>query len=179
MINAEEHIPMVHKLVSEQYRHFKSKHSYDDMFQTGCLGLVKATRDFDESRGMKFSTYAYIKIKGELLNSIRSDKWCLGKNEEDRLKTKAPYSLDAFVNAADGNGTTFMELMIDKEEILEDLDLRTALNNLPKNLKTVIRLKYFYGFSQQEIGRILNTNQSYVSRLESKAINVLREKVEA
>ncbi|MFL0197326.1 sigma factor [Clostridium sp. WILCCON 0269] len=55
MINAEEHIPMVHKLVSEQYRRFKSKHSYDDMFQTGCLGLVKATRDFDESRGMKFS----------------------------------------------------------------------------------------------------------------------------
>ncbi|MFL0197325.1 sigma-70 family RNA polymerase sigma factor [Clostridium sp. WILCCON 0269] len=113
-----------------------------------------------------------------MLNSIRRDKWCLGKNEEDRLKAKAPCSLDAFVNAADESGTTFMELMIDKEEIPGDLDLRTALNNLPKNLKTVIRLKYFYGFNQQEIGRILNTNQSYVSRLESRAINVLREKVE-
>ena len=38
---------------------------YDDLFQAGCLGLVKAVDHFDESRGLKFSTFAVRVILGE------------------------------------------------------------------------------------------------------------------
>ena len=31
---------------------------YDDLFQAGCVGLVKAAENFDDARGVKFSTYA-------------------------------------------------------------------------------------------------------------------------
>lgn len=44
---------------------------YDDLFQAGCMGLVKAARDFDESRGFMFSTYAVPVILGEIKRIFR------------------------------------------------------------------------------------------------------------
>ncbi len=44
---------------------------YDDLFQSGCIGLVKAARDFDESRGFAFSTYAVPVILGEIKRIFR------------------------------------------------------------------------------------------------------------
>lgn len=44
---------------------------YDDLFQAGCMGLVKAVDGFDESRGLKFSTYAVPVILGEIRRLFR------------------------------------------------------------------------------------------------------------
>lgn len=44
---------------------------YDDLFQAGCLGLVKATDGFDSSRGVRFSTYAVPVILGEIKRIFR------------------------------------------------------------------------------------------------------------
>lgn len=46
--------------------------SYEDLFQIGCLGLVKAADNFDDSLGYRFSTYAVPMIIGELRSSFRS-----------------------------------------------------------------------------------------------------------
>lgn len=44
---------------------------YDDLFQAGCMGLVKATAAFDETRGVMFSTYAVPVILGEIRRLFR------------------------------------------------------------------------------------------------------------
>ncbi len=44
---------------------------YDDLYQAGCLGLVKAVDHFDESRGLRFSTYAVPVILGEMRRLFR------------------------------------------------------------------------------------------------------------
>ena len=44
---------------------------YDDLYQAGCLGLVKAVDGFDDSRGLKFSTYAVPVILGEMRRLFR------------------------------------------------------------------------------------------------------------
>ena len=46
---------------------------YDDLFQLGCLGFVKAINNFDESFGVKFSTYAVPMIAGEVKRFLRDD----------------------------------------------------------------------------------------------------------
>lgn len=46
---------------------------YEDLFQIGCVGLLKAVANFDESRGLKFSTYAVPMIIGEVKGFFRSD----------------------------------------------------------------------------------------------------------
>lgn len=44
---------------------------YDELFSAGCVGLVKAGNNFDESRGLKFSTYAVPVIMGEIKQLFR------------------------------------------------------------------------------------------------------------
>ncbi|XOQ48827.1 MAG: RNA polymerase sigma-F factor [Eubacteriales bacterium] len=63
-----ENIGLVHACV----KHFKGRGvEYDDLFQAGCLGLVKAVDNFDSSRGVKFSTYAVPVILGEIRRLFR------------------------------------------------------------------------------------------------------------
>ncbi len=63
-----ENIGLVHACA----RHFRGRGiEYDDLFQAGCLGLVKAAGNFDETRGIRFSTYAVPVILGEIRRLFR------------------------------------------------------------------------------------------------------------
>ncbi|MBW7573775.1 sigma-70 family RNA polymerase sigma factor [Caproiciproducens faecalis] len=63
-----DNIGLVHACV----KHFKGRGvEYDDLFQAGCLGLVKAVDNFDSERGVKFSTYAVPVILGEIRRLFR------------------------------------------------------------------------------------------------------------
>lgn len=64
----ESNIGLVHACCSR----FKGRGiEYEDMFQAGCIGLIKATSGFDESRGLQFSTYAVPVILGEIKRMFR------------------------------------------------------------------------------------------------------------
>ena len=59
-------------LVHSCARRFKGRGiEYDDLFQAGCLGLVKAYDAFDCERGVRFSTYAVPVILGEIKKLFR------------------------------------------------------------------------------------------------------------
>ncbi len=63
-----ENIGLVHACA----RRFKGRGmEYDDLFQAGCLGLVKAVDHFDHERGVQFSTYAVPVILGEIRRLFR------------------------------------------------------------------------------------------------------------
>lgn len=63
-----ENIGLVHACA----KHFRGRGiEYDDLFQAGCLGLVKAADHFDETRGVRFSTYAVPVILGEIKRLFR------------------------------------------------------------------------------------------------------------
>ena len=64
----EKNIGLVHSCA----RRFTGRGvEYDDLFQAGCLGLIKAADNFDESRGFSFSTYAVPVILGEIKRIFR------------------------------------------------------------------------------------------------------------
>ncbi len=61
-------------LVHAAARHFSGKGiEYDDLYQAGCMGLVKAVSGFDPERGVQFSTYAVPVIMGEMRRLFRDD----------------------------------------------------------------------------------------------------------
>ena len=66
----EQNIGLAHSCVK---RYTGRGIEYDDLFQTACLGLVKAAERFDETRQLKFSTYAVPVILGELKQLFRSE----------------------------------------------------------------------------------------------------------
>ena len=60
------------RLVLSVIQSFRSRcDNPDDLFQVGCIGLIKAIDNFDESQGVRFSTYACPMIIGELRRHLR------------------------------------------------------------------------------------------------------------
>ena len=65
-----ENTGLVHSVVK---RFLGRGHEPEDLFQIGCIGLIKASDKFDSSYGVKFSTYAIPMIMGEIKRFIRDD----------------------------------------------------------------------------------------------------------
>lgn len=64
----KNNIGLVHSIAAR----FKGRGvDYEDLFQNGCLGLIKAVDKFDESKGFAFSTYAVPVIMGEIKRIFR------------------------------------------------------------------------------------------------------------
>jgi RNA polymerase sigma factor for flagellar operon FliA len=66
-----EYIPMVHKIVQQVVCYLQPPLSREDLVSAGTIGLVKAARDFDPSRDAEFKTYAYIRIRGSVIDELR------------------------------------------------------------------------------------------------------------
>ena len=64
----ESNLPLVHSLCK---RFVGRGIEYDDLYQAGCIGLIKAADGFDDSRGLCFSTYAVPVILGEVRRMFR------------------------------------------------------------------------------------------------------------
>ncbi|NLM63565.1 MAG: sigma-70 family RNA polymerase sigma factor [Mollicutes bacterium] len=53
---------------------FRQYHNKEDLFQVGVIGIIQAYKNFDDKHGVKFTTYAYPYILGEMKKYIREDK---------------------------------------------------------------------------------------------------------
>jgi RNA polymerase sigma factor for flagellar operon FliA len=67
-----EFLPMVKKIAQRAVSYLKPPLSFEDLISAGTIGLVKAARDYDPAREAQFKTYAYMKIKGAILDELRS-----------------------------------------------------------------------------------------------------------
>jgi RNA polymerase sigma factor for flagellar operon FliA len=67
-----EFLPMVKKIAQRVVSYLKPPLSFEDLISAGTIGLVKAARDYDPAREAQFKTYAYMKIKGAILDELRS-----------------------------------------------------------------------------------------------------------
>ena len=70
---AEKYIPLVKYIASRVIIGNTKYIEYDDLLGYGMVGLMDAINKFDYSRGMKFSTYASIRIRGSMIDEIRKN----------------------------------------------------------------------------------------------------------
>jgi len=68
---AVAYLPLVRHVVARIARHLPAHVDTDELFQVGSIGLVNASRAFDESRGVSFKTYAFALIRGAVLDELR------------------------------------------------------------------------------------------------------------
>jgi len=97
----------------------------EDMFQTGCIGLIKAAKRFETDKGVMFSTYAVYLIMGEIKRFLRDDGMIKVSRSLKELAIKAKKAAND-ISAETGIEATVSEIAkrLDKseEEILECLD---------------------------------------------------------
>lgn len=67
-----ELLPMVRRIAGQVAAYLHPPLSLEDMISAGTVGLVRAARDFDPSHRAEFQTYAYIRIKGAILDELRN-----------------------------------------------------------------------------------------------------------
>lgn len=103
---AEENIGLVH-LCANKFRGRGIE--YDDLYSAGCIGLMKASRGFDEERGVRFSTYAVPVILGEIKRLFRDGGAVRVSRSLRELSLKIGRYRDEF-SAINGREPTVLEL---------------------------------------------------------------------
>ena len=121
-------------LVSSISKKFLNRgYEYEDIFQIGSIGLVKAIKNFDESFNVKFSTYAVPMIIGEIKRFIRDDGIIKVSRNVKSLARKLHYQKEELTKKLDRD-PTIEELAeytgIDKEEIVFAIESSNGLQYL-------------------------------------------------
>ena len=102
-----------------------SNENADDLFQIGCIGLIKAIDNFDTTLNVKFSTYAVPMIIGEIRRYLRDNNAIRVSRSLRDIAYKAIYAKENYVKN-NLREPTIMEIAseigIDKEEIVYALD---------------------------------------------------------
>ncbi len=152
----------------------------EDMISIGTIGLIKAIDSFDAGKG-KLSTYASRCIDNEMLMFLRAKK-----------KTAREVSLyEPIGTDREGNEINLLDIIeqdqvdvIDRMEAQDKLSRLSGLihERLSDREREIITLRYGltneYEVTQREIGRKLGISRSYVSRIEKRALEKLREAYE-
>ncbi len=183
---------------------YPSRFDHDDLFQAGMLGLVDAYKHFDPSVSVKFSTYAYYYIVGEVNKYIRES--CSLKISKDliNLKKKILQVTDIMTQKL-GRVPSSLELSLYLDVPLEDvdsaiiatdevtsidekydilkyfdninadlLDLHDSIDKLSEDERNLIIARYYDGMTQNETSKVLGISQVQVSRNEAKILKKLR-----
>ncbi|HDS85557.1 MAG TPA: FliA/WhiG family RNA polymerase sigma factor [Phycisphaerales bacterium] len=66
-----QYLPLVHRIVRQIASYLQPPLSRDDLISAGTIGLVKAARDYDAAKDAEFKTYAYIRIRGAVIDEMR------------------------------------------------------------------------------------------------------------
>ena len=154
----------------------------EDLISIGTIGLMKAVGTFRPDKQIKLATYASRCIENEILMHLR-------KNAGQRTEV----SLDEPLNVDyDGNELLLGDLLgTESDDVCKELEkreekrlIREALDTLSERERLIIELRF--GFctnggkekTQKEVADLLGISQSYISRLEKKIIERLRELLE-
>lgn len=150
----------------------------EDFISIGTIGLIKAIDTFDQEKGIRLATYAARCIDNELLMTMRS-----------RKKSARDVSLyDPIGTDKEGNEINLLDITLSGQEDFTNTFLKTEDQKkirqlvdaiLPKREKQIIYLRYGLDgreeMTQREIGNMLGISRSYVSRIEKRALKMLRK----
>lgn len=149
----ESNIKLVHSVCQ------KFTGEYEDLFQIGCIGLIKAARTFKKEKGYAFSSYAIPIIRNEILMSLRK-------------KRIATVSLDEPINE-DGNGNiiTLADMLAGKENVESAIIDSAEMMHKTYVLKSLMSPKYLKvfnghisGLSQIEISKMTGMSRQMVNK---------------
>lgn len=150
----------------------------EDLISIGTIGLIKAVETYKEDYGSRLATYAARCVDNELLMHFRAKK-----------KTSKEVSLyEPIGTDKEGNQIQLLDVVVSEDEdvvelLEQDRKVRRLNEIIPQTLSgrelfIIINRYGLYGkktMTQREIARKLGISRSYVSRIEKRAIEKLRQ----
>lgn len=211
-------------LVWSIVRRFSGRgHEIEDLYQIGCIGLIKAIQRFDTSFEVRLSTYAVPYILGEIKRYIRDDgpikvsrsirelnakivelqkeyfnkygkeisleeiaKDLRTSKEEITMAMDSTRPVDSIEDAKYRDNKTDKTISIlenistgrdEQTEITNKIAIKNLINELNKQEKEIIMLRYYKQKTQMQVSKILGITQVQVSRIERKVLDNMRRKL--
>ena len=173
----EKNLGLVHHIVK---RFLGRGYDPEDLFQIGVIGLMKAINTFNPDKNIKLATYACRCIENEILMYLRKTQ-----------KTRQEYSLDEVLSVdSEGNEMVLSDIISSNDQLTlnrltEEEDIKNlyyALDRLSKREREIIVMRYGLfdssPLTQKEVADKLGISQSYISRLEKRIIEKMRQEIE-
>ena len=170
----EHNLRLVAHIVRKYYPTYPS---HDELISIGSLGLIKAIDTFKVDSGARFATYGAKCIQNEILMFFRAQK-----KQAPEISLSETIDIDR-----DGNPLTYMDIISEDEDVECYLDkeneqkqlYRLIRESLDERETQIIVLRYGLGgvrtHTQREVAVMLGISRSYVSRIEKKALKILRD----
>ncbi len=164
------------RLVAHVAKKYAVGNDLDDLISIGSIGLIKGVETFCSKRGSNLATYLARCIENEILMSLRSNK---------RYKNTV-YLQEQLGVDGDGNEYTLMDILPSDMDMFRQVELNVLKENLLKLVckhlnkreKQIILMRFGLTgnapLTQLETANLLGISRSYVSRIETKAIQKLK-----
>lgn len=166
------------RLVAHVVKKYYTDDDQDDLISIGTIGLIKAVNTFKSDKKIRLATYAARCIENEILMHFRGNK----KYAQD------VYISDPIDTDKNGNALTLIDIIADDSNIEDEIDTKIKVQRLREIFETtldarekqIINMRYGIGgtkeLTQREIAKKLGISRSYVSRIETAALDKLRKK---
>lgn len=170
----EHNLRLVSHIIKKYYASYETP---DELLSIGSLGLIKAVDTFKATYGTRFATYGAKCVQNEILMFFRSKK-----------KIASEISINDTIDVdKDGNPLTYLDIISVEECIEGELDLKVYVEKLiglvdsvlsPRERQIVVLRYGLQGYqprTQREVAKHLGISRSYVSRIEKRALEKLKE----
>lgn len=173
-----QYLPLVERVAKRVARRLPRSVSIDDLVGAGSLGLIDAVKRFSPERAPSFAAYAELRIRGAILDHLRSCDWL---PRTMRASVKRGESEAAVVSVDDRDGMGFdafassapsAPALLDHRE--QRAQLASAIALLPERTRRVLGLYYMEELTLKEIGEVLGITESRVCQLHSEAVARLK-----
>ena len=173
----EHNLRLVAHIIKKYYTQAANQ---EDLISIGTIGLIKGISSFDPEKGARLATYAARCIENEILMYFRSQK---------KLQGEVSLS-DSIETDKEGNALQLMDVVGVDDTMLDDIHDRDSALRLHQIIRErlttreaeIIRLRYGLGgtipLTQREIAASFGISRSYVSRIEKRALEKLRQELQ-
>ena len=170
----EHNLRLVSHIIRKYYASYGAQ---DELLSIGSLGLIKAVDSFKSELGTRFATYGAKCVQNEILMYFRSKK-----KESHEVSVNETIDIDK-----DGNPLTYLDIMSVPDTMAEDIEMKGHIERvralveekLEGREREIIVLRYglcgYQPRTQREVAKYLGISRSYVSRIEKRALEVLKE----
>ena len=162
----EHNLRLVAHIVKKYHNLDREK---EDMISIGVIGLIKAINTYDISKGHRLVTYAARCIENELLMMLRQEK-----KTSKNTSLYEPIGIDK-----EGNEIHLLDILGTQEtDLIKKIEQKENIKRIYEELEI---MRYgLYGrepMTQKEVAKKLHISRSYVSRIEKKALMLLKSKI--
>ena len=162
-------------------KHYSESRDTEDLISIGTIGLIRAAETFDPAKDISFSTYASTCIQNQIKMYFRKNKH----------RANELFISDTIDTDKNGNELTLADIISDNTCVDDEVDLKINMQKLYRFVNEVLDdrerdiIVKRYGLSvnrkaakpltQREVAEQLGISRSYVSRIEKKALDKLKQ----